>query len=127
VIWPTKANPVKFLIKAGMQAGLGCSLMPTRDIELLIPDQSRGMKVEIDNRASPQPPRVSKSLCLLRANKQSIVCLVCSPSEIFLQTILHVAAIEVVAGFPEEQEIKAQLDLSQFRGRQQKRKSACPL
>ena len=34
---PTKANPVKFLIKAGMHAGLGFSLMPTRDIELLIP------------------------------------------------------------------------------------------
>jgi hypothetical protein len=34
---PTKANPVKFLINPGMQAGLGFSLMPTRDIELLIP------------------------------------------------------------------------------------------
>jgi hypothetical protein len=37
VIWPTKANPVKFLINPGMHAGLGFSLMPTRDIELLIP------------------------------------------------------------------------------------------
>src|SRR5258708_29303820 len=37
------------------------------------------MHVGIDNRAPPQPPRLSKSLCLLRPNKQSILCLVCSP------------------------------------------------
>jgi hypothetical protein len=35
--WPTKANPVTFLINPGMQASLGFSFMPTRDIELLIP------------------------------------------------------------------------------------------
>ncbi len=33
----TKANPVKFLINPGRHASLGFSLMPTRDIELLIP------------------------------------------------------------------------------------------
>src|SRR5260370_33391504 len=37
------------------------------------------MHVGIDNRATPHPPRLTKSLCLLRANKQSILCLVCSP------------------------------------------------
>jgi hypothetical protein len=48
------------------------------------------MNVGIDNRAPPQPPRLSKSLCLLRANKQSILCLVCSPiRDFFANTTAH--------------------------------------